>query len=94
MSVDDYFHSGEVAAQNRWQTTHIWDEERRTRLLMDHIPELFHERIENAPFLFLATSDSNGSCDCSFKGGGPGIIRIVDNTRLAFAVYNGNVAFS
>ena len=93
MSDDNDFHGGEIAAQERWQTTHLWDEQRRTRLLMDHIPELFHERIENMPFFFLATSDENGSCDCSFKGGGPGIIKILENTRLAFPDYDGNGAF-
>ena len=92
--LDDYdFHPGEIAAQERWQTTHIWDGARRTRLLMDHIPEPFHERIENAPFFFLATSDNTGSCDCSFKGGGPGIIQIIDNKRLAFPDFDGNGAF-
>ena len=93
MLDDGYFHPGEIAAQQRWQTTHIWDKARRTRLLLDHIPEPFHERIENAPFFFLATSDDNGSCDCSFKGGGPGIIRIIDSTRFAFPDYDGNGAF-
>jgi len=93
MSDDNYFHTGEIAAQERWQTTHIWDRTRRARLLMDHIPGSLHERIENAPFFFLAASDNNGSCDCSFKGGGPGIIRIIDSTRLAFPDYDGNGAF-
>jgi predicted pyridoxine 5'-phosphate oxidase superfamily flavin-nucleotide-binding protein len=93
MPDDNDFHPGEIAAQERWQTTRIWDKARRTRLLMDHIPEPFHERIKNAPFFFLATSDNNGSCDCSFKGGGPGIIRIIDNTRLAFPDFDGNGAF-
>ena len=93
MPDDIDFHPGEIAAQERWQTTHVWDEARRARLLMDHIPESLHERIKNAPFFFLATSDKNGSCDCSFKGGGPGIIRIIDNTHLAFPDYDGNGAF-
>jgi predicted pyridoxine 5'-phosphate oxidase superfamily flavin-nucleotide-binding protein len=93
MLDDNDFHPGEIAAQEKWQTTHIWDRARRGRLLMDHIPESLHERIENAPFFFLATSDNNGSCDCSFKGGGPGIIKILDNTRLAFPDYDGNGAF-
>jgi predicted pyridoxine 5'-phosphate oxidase superfamily flavin-nucleotide-binding protein len=92
--LDDYdFHPGETAAQERWQTTHSWDRARRTRLLMDHIPEPFHERIKNAPFFFLATSDNTGSCDCSFKGGGPGIIKIIDNKQLAFPDFDGNGAF-
>jgi predicted pyridoxine 5'-phosphate oxidase superfamily flavin-nucleotide-binding protein len=93
MFDDDYFHSGEVTAQQRWQTTDIWDDARRTRLLMDHIPNVFHERIKNAPFFFLATSGINGSCDCSYKGGGPGIVQILDGTRLAFADFDGNGAF-
>ncbi len=93
MPDDNDFHSGEIAAQERWQTARIWDQARRTRLLMDHIPEPFHERIRNAPFFFLATSNNNGSCDCSFKGGGPGIIEIIDNNRLAFPDFAGNGAF-
>ena len=93
MSDDNDFHPGEIAAQERWQTTHIWDKARRSRLLLDHLPEVFHARITNAPFFFLATSDDNGYCDCSFKGGGPGLIRIIDNTRLAFPDYDGNGAF-
>jgi len=93
MPADHDFHPGEIAAQQRWQTTHLWDEERRTRLLLDRIPEIFHERITNAPFFFLATSNKKGSCDCSFKGGGPGIIQIIDHTRLAFPDYDGNGAF-
>ncbi|MCP4471472.1 MAG: pyridoxamine 5'-phosphate oxidase [Gammaproteobacteria bacterium] len=93
MLDDNDFHVGEVAAQERWQTTQIWDSARRTRLLMDHIPEPFHERISNAPFFFIATSDNTGTCDCSFKGGGPGIINIIDSKRLAFPDFDGNGAF-
>jgi len=93
MPDNNYFHPGEIAAQERWQTTHIWDTERRARLLMGHIPESLHMRIQDLSFFFLATSDNNGSCDCSFKGGGPGIIRIIDDTRLAFPDYDGNGAF-
>ena len=93
MADDRNFHSGEINAQKRWRTTHLWDEARRARLLLDHIPETFHGRIENAPFFFLATSDDHGSCDCSFKGGGPGIIQIIDKYRLVFPDFDGNGAF-
>ncbi len=93
MSDDNDFHAGEIAAQQRWQTTDIWSKARRTRLLLDHIPEPYRQRIANAPFFFLATSDREGRCDCSFKGGGVGIIRLLDSTRLAFPDYDGNGAF-
>jgi predicted pyridoxine 5'-phosphate oxidase superfamily flavin-nucleotide-binding protein len=93
MSNENDFHAGEITAQERWQTTELWDQARRTRLLLDHIPEALHERINNAPFFFLATSDNKGFCDCSFKGGGPGTVLILDRTRLAFPDFDGNGAF-
>ncbi len=87
------FHPGEQAAQQRWQTADLWDSVRKERLLWDHIPELFQSRIEGAPFFFLATSAPDGRCDCSFKGGGPGLIRVLDARRFAFPDFDGNGAF-
>ena len=51
------FHDGEVAAQQRWNTAELWDESRKQRLLMQEIPQEFHQRLSAAPFFFLATSD-------------------------------------
>ena len=93
MTSDSDFHSGEVEAQERWKTNQIWDKERRERLLWDQIPESLFDRIEGAPFFFLATSNDKGECDCSFKGGGPGLIRIIDSMHFAFPDYKGNGAF-
>jgi len=93
MSGDHYFHAGEVAAQQKWQTTAVWDKSRRARLLMSEIPEQFQQRIVNSPFFFLATSNREGACDCSFKGGGPGIIRVLDSRQLVFPDFDGNGAF-
>ena len=87
------FHPGEQAAQQRWETADLWDAVRKERLLWDHIPEAFHSRLEAAPFFFLATSAPDGRCDCSFKGGGPGLIRILDGRRFAFPDFDGNGAF-
>jgi len=87
------FHPGEQAAQQPRETADLWDSVRRERLLWDHIPEAFHGRLEGAPFFFLATSSPDGRCDCSFKGGGPGLIRILDTRRFAFPDFDGNGAF-
>jgi len=87
------FHAGEIAAQTRWQTTGLWDAARQQRLLWDRIPGELHARIEGAPFFFLATSAADGRCDCSFKGGGPGLVRVFDERRLAFPDFDGNGAF-
>ncbi|HKC01127.1 MAG TPA: pyridoxamine 5'-phosphate oxidase family protein [Terriglobales bacterium] len=39
---------------------------------------------------FLATADGQGRPDCSYKGGLPGFVRIVDERTLAFPDNNGN----
>lgn len=87
------FNPGETALQQRWQTESLWDDARRKRLLWDRIPAELHARIEGAPFFFLATSSPDGHCDCSFKGGGPRLIRILDEKTFAFPDFDGNGAF-
>lgn len=93
MTTKTAFHRGETEAQRRWNTTALWDQARKERLLWDHIPSDYHARIEGAPFFFLATSDDEGRCDCSFKGGGPGLIKILDERRFVFPDFAGNGAF-
>ncbi|MCB9989810.1 MAG: pyridoxamine 5'-phosphate oxidase family protein [Rhodospirillales bacterium] len=90
---DAFFHQGELQAQSRFGDPSIWNEKRRGKLLWREIPAEFHARLESAPFFFLATSDAQGRCDCSFKGGGEGLIKIISETKLAFPDFGGNGAF-
>ena len=39
---------------------------------------------------FFATADENGMPQCSYKGGEPGFVRVVDEHTLAFPSYDGN----
>lgn len=87
------FGGGERTAQQRWGDPALWDDARIARLLWREIPVELHARLEAAPFFFLATSDRNGHCDCSFKGGGPGLVRILDSRTLYFPDFDGNHAF-
>jgi len=87
------FSASECAAQQRWGQPDVWDAPRRQRLLWDCVPSEYHARIEAAPFFFLATADRAGCCDCSFKGGGPNLVRMLDVRRLAFPDFDGNQAF-
>lgn len=87
------FHPGEIAAQQRWGTAGQWDAARQRRLLWDRIPAELHARIEAAAYFFLATSAPDGRCDCSFKGGGPGLVRILDEKSFVFPDFDGNGAF-
>ena len=42
---------------------------------------------------FLATADADGRPDCSYKGGSPGFVRVVEPDTLAFPDYDGNGMF-
>jgi hypothetical protein len=39
---------------------------------------------------FLATADAHGYPNCSYKGGDPGFVRVVDERTIAFPNYDGN----
>ena len=85
------FHAGELDAQQRWGNPELWTEARIGQLIWDRIPEQFHARIEAAPFFFLATSAPDGRCDCSFKGGGPGLVKVLAPDRLVFPHFEARV---
>jgi predicted pyridoxine 5'-phosphate oxidase superfamily flavin-nucleotide-binding protein len=42
---------------------------------------------------FLATADADGRPTCSYKGGDPGFVRVVDDHTIAFPDYDGNGMF-
>ena len=49
--------------------------------------------VQGAPFFFLATAGSDGWPDCSYKGGAPGFVEIVDEKTLTWPDYDGNGQF-
>ena len=49
--------------------------------------------IESRDMFYLATVDARGFPSCSYKGGDPGFIRVVDSRTLAFPSYDGNGMF-
>ena len=49
--------------------------------------------IARSPFAVLATSDSDGNCDASPKGGRPGFIKVIDDRTLLIPDLGGNRLF-
>ncbi len=88
---ENVFSTSELAAQDRWGNPELWTEGRLAQLIWDSLPEALHARIEAAPFFFLATSDRQGDCDCSFKGGGPGLVKVLSTKQLAFPHFGARV---
>lgn len=49
--------------------------------------------IDSRPLFFLSTADADGRPDCSYKGGLPGFVRVIDPHTLVFPSYDGNGMF-
>jgi len=79
-----------------------WQDQFDTRRVADRIDELLvSERIDDhakayieaRDMFFLATCDADGNPQCSYKGGDPGFVRVIDDRTIAFPVYDGNGMF-
>jgi uncharacterized protein len=87
--MSDLYHEGNRQLQDRFDTRRLADriEERLDRDTFDADDRSF---IESRDMFFLATADEHGMPQCSYKGGEPGFVRVVDNRTLAFPNYDGN----
>jgi predicted pyridoxine 5'-phosphate oxidase superfamily flavin-nucleotide-binding protein len=88
----DAYHDGSRALQDRFDT----------RRLADRLQDMFRSKwtledvrpfIDAAPMFFLATADRAGHPQCSYKGGAPGFVQILDPMELCFPSYDGNGMF-
>ncbi len=64
--------------------------ERKIKSTMDSVVQEF---IRSTPFIVMATSNADGECDASPKGGRPGFIRIIDDRTLLLPDLSGNKLF-
>ena len=60
------------------------------RLFHEHITPDDRAFIERMDMFFLATADKAGRPSCSYKGGDPGFVRVLDPQTLVFPNYDGN----
>jgi predicted pyridoxine 5'-phosphate oxidase superfamily flavin-nucleotide-binding protein len=86
------FNEGSRGYQDRFDTRRLADriDERLVRDWIDDDDRAFVERCD---MLFLATADAAGRPQCSYKGGEPGFVRVVDKHTIAFPNYDGNGMF-
>jgi predicted pyridoxine 5'-phosphate oxidase superfamily flavin-nucleotide-binding protein len=83
------YHEQSRLLQDRFDTRRIAD--RLTeRTLRDRIDDDDRAFIERMDMFFLATADDEGRPQCSYKGGEPGFVRVVDDRTIAFPSWDGN----
>ncbi len=89
MPIDDLYHAGMRTLQDRRDTRGLAD-----RLNEVTVRSAFTDEdrafIERTSMLFIATADDRGRPDCSYKGGLPGFVRVLDAHTLAIPDYDGN----
>jgi predicted pyridoxine 5'-phosphate oxidase superfamily flavin-nucleotide-binding protein len=87
--MSDFYHDGNRELQERFDTTRV------AGLLEEHtvhdtITDGDKDFMESCDMFFLATSDGDGNLNCSYKGGDPGFVRVLDQHTIAFPNYDGN----
>jgi predicted pyridoxine 5'-phosphate oxidase superfamily flavin-nucleotide-binding protein len=83
------YHDGSRELQDRFDTRRLADR-LQERTVRDVIREEDREFIERMDMFFLGTADEAGQPQCSYKGGDPGFIKVIDEHTLAFPNYDGN----
>jgi len=83
------YHDGHRLLQDRFATSRLVDriDERLVDDVIDTDDKAF---IESLDMFFLATADEQGYPNCSYKGGEPGFVRVLDEHTVAFPTYDGN----
>ncbi|MEQ9640765.1 MAG: pyridoxamine 5'-phosphate oxidase family protein [Alphaproteobacteria bacterium] len=77
------------AFQDRFGSRKLADRLEQT-ILRDHVNGRDAAWIESRDFFFLSTVDHQGRPTVSHKGGGVGLVKVVDEHTLAFPSYDGN----
>jgi predicted pyridoxine 5'-phosphate oxidase superfamily flavin-nucleotide-binding protein len=92
MEKPPMYHEGARELQDRFDSRRIAD---RLEKVTVHSELTADDTafVEGCSMFFLATADADGWPDCSYKGGLPGFVRVVDPTTIAFPNYDGNGMF-
>jgi predicted pyridoxine 5'-phosphate oxidase superfamily flavin-nucleotide-binding protein len=89
MDDDSMYHDGMRKLQDQRETRRLAD-----RLQQTTVRRAFTDDdrafIQRCAMFFVATADAQGRPDCSYKGGMPGFVRVLDERTLAFPDYDGN----
>ncbi|HEX2127021.1 MAG TPA: pyridoxamine 5'-phosphate oxidase family protein [Thermoleophilaceae bacterium] len=83
------YHEGSRELQDRFDTRRLADRLDEVKV-HETISESDRAFIESCDMFFLATADAEGRPDCSYKGGEPGFVRVLDERTIAFPNYDGN----
>jgi uncharacterized protein len=79
--------------QTKYQDTFGYPAERTKGKVKPTMAAWIQEFIRQSPFCVLATSNANGDCDASPKGGKPGFVKVLNEKQLFIPDVAGNKLF-
>lgn len=80
------------ALQQMFDTSRLADRVEELIVRPD-LPDDSKAFIQSRDMFFLTSVDHRGYPTCSYKGGAPGFVRVIDPRTIAFPSYNGNGMF-
>lgn len=89
MPIDSLYHDGMRRLQALRETGPIADRLNQVTVRTAFTPD-DRAFIARCAMCFVATADAEGRPDCSYKGGLPGFVRVLDDTTLAMPDFDGN----
>ena len=87
--MSELYSSASRDLQDRFDTRRLADRLAEVKV-SDRFSAADRDFIENCDMLFLATVNSAGQPTCSYKGGDPGFVTVVDDRTLVYPNYDGN----
>lgn len=86
---EQLYHEGSRRFQDRFDTRRLADRIEE-RIIADRLDDEDRKFIGQRDMFFLSTVDHRGYPTCSYKGGDPGFVRVLDPQTIAFPNYDGN----
>ena len=85
--------TSKTAAPNKFTEQFGNPAERAANKVKEAMTSFVQDFIRQSPFAVMATSDPQGNCDASPKGGRPGFVKVLDDTHLLLPDIAGNRLF-
>ena len=85
--------TSDTVGTNRFSDTFGYATGRAADKVKGRLTPYVQEFIRQSPFVVMATSDQDGNCDASPKGGKPGFVRVLDQGHLLLPDVAGNKLF-
>ena len=87
--MSELFGESQRLLQRQFDTERLADRIEE-RLFREHVTADDQTFIERMDMFFLASADAAGHPNCSYKGGDPGFVRVLDPHTIVFPNYDGN----